>query len=353
MLTNGVDLMLQILLASLLFLVVAPPVSAAPSAGTFDDSEKLRMRHPAWFKESFLDLAEDLREAESTGKKGLMVYFSTEGCSYCRHFVDRSLGAPDIAQRVQEQFDVIGLEIFDDAEMVAPDGRPMRVKEFAELHGAELSPAVVFLNSKGRRLLRIVGYYAPDRFRAVLDYLEGGFHQKESFREYLAKQAGATGEKGEQGGLIKDSLFASPPYALGRIAVPADRPLLVLFERRDCEECTHFHQSVLQDPTIRRILRRFDVVRLDSEDGRTPVVTPGGERATPAAWAERLDLSHSPSLVFFDEAGQQVFKVDSLVLHQRMLNSLEYVLEKAYEQGMTYQRFARSKALKQISGVDR
>lgn len=125
----------------------------------FDDSEKTMVQYPAWFKDSFLDLEENLKEAETAGKKGLMLYFGTVGCAYCRRFLDRSLGNPDIAWRVQEHFDSIGFEIFDDLEMVAPDGRPMRVKDFAKHQGAEFSPTVVFLNTSGQRLLRIVGYY--------------------------------------------------------------------------------------------------------------------------------------------------------------------------------------------------
>ena len=98
--------MLRILLLSLL--VISSPLSTANN--TFDDSEKLKARYPGWFKDSFLDLEEDLREASSAGKKGVMLYFGTEGCAYCRHFVDRSLGSPDIARRVQENFDSIAFD---------------------------------------------------------------------------------------------------------------------------------------------------------------------------------------------------------------------------------------------------
>lgn len=108
----------------------------------FDDSEILHAQQPEWFKDSFLDLEEDLREAKAAGKKGLMLYFGTQGCAYCRHFMDRSLGSPDIARRVQKHFDSIAFEIFDDSEMIAPDGHFMRVKEFAKHEGAEFSPTV-------------------------------------------------------------------------------------------------------------------------------------------------------------------------------------------------------------------
>jgi hypothetical protein len=40
------------------------------------------MDYPDGFEDSFLDLREDLAEASSEGKLGLMVLFTTEGCSY-------------------------------------------------------------------------------------------------------------------------------------------------------------------------------------------------------------------------------------------------------------------------------
>jgi len=49
--------------------------------------------------------------------------------------------------------------------------------------------------------------------------------------------------------------------------------------------------------------------------------------------------------MFFDEGGAAALETDALVLEQRMMNSLSYVLERAYEQGWTYQRFARSKGI--------
>lgn len=54
-------------------------------------------------------------------------------------------------------------------------------------------------------------------------------------------------------------------------------------------------------------------------------------------------------LVFFDEQGREVLRTDALVLRQRMLNSLHYVLERAYDQDWTYQRFARARALERIN----
>lgn len=328
-----------------LLLLTLPWGLAAGSEPLFDDAKRLRAEYPAWFKTSLLDLPEDLDEAKAAGKLGIMLYFGTEGCAYCYQFLKRSLGDPETVRRLRALFDVIGLEIFDDSDMVAPDGRSLSVNALAELQGVEFSPTLVFLDTEGRVLLRVTGYYAPERFRRLLAYFEGGSYRRRSFRDFAVRQQAPGAERGVGHRLIPDPLFVAPPFMLDRSQSAADRPLLVLFERNGCPACSQFHISVLADPGVRALLQGFELVRLDAEDRDAPVLTPGGRRTNPAAWAHDLELTSSPALVFFDRQGAQVLKTDGLVLRQRMINSLHFVLDKAYQQGMTYQRFARARAM--------
>jgi len=335
------------------FVILLPaavsPYSTAPAA-EFADGVFTHIEYPAWFKESFLDLSEDLDEAVAQEKTGLMVLFTTEGCSYCGLFVQKSLGNPEFAAFVREHFDTIGLEIFSDAEMTSPSGAPMRVKEFALAEGAEYAPTLAFYGREGKRVFRAVGYQSPERFRAILDYVSDGVYRSESFRDYLAHRA-ATADRAPAGTQLRaDPLFANPPYALDRSRFPADRPLLVMFERSGCEECEGFHRDVLALPEVRDLLARFDVVRLDPTDDETPVLAPDGTRVTPASWFDRTGFSRLPALLFFDEQGRQVLETDALVLRQRMMNSCLLVLEKAYAKDWTYQRFARSKGMERNRG---
>lgn len=308
----------------------------------FDDSRVLHIDYPAWFEETpFLDLSRVTADARAAGKRGLMVLFTTEGCSYCAEFIRRSLGDPGITARVRERFLVVGLEIFDDAEMIDPRGREMRVKAFADAQGAEYSPTLVFFDSRGEPILRVVGYRSPERFRRILARVSGEGGGSPPGPE----RAGAETAGTEVVGLREDPLFAQPPYALDRSRFAAERPLLVIFEGAGCDACTSFHEDVLAVPEVRGLLAGLEVVRLDAADATTPVLAPDGSRTDPAAWFRALGLSDLPALVFFDERGEQVLETDALVLRQRMMNSLGFVLERAYEKGWTYQRFARSKGL--------
>ena len=333
-----------VVLLSLLSFSLAISYSTRAAAGEFNDGKYTRIVYPDWFNDSFLDLREDLAEAVAADKRGLMVFFSTEGCSYCGLFVRESLSNPAIAAATQERFSAVGLEIFSDAEMVDPRGTPMRVKEFAAAEGVEYAPTLLFYDGDGQRTLRAVGYQSPARFQAILDYLGDGHYRKTNLRGFLQqRQSGSS--TANTAPLKADPLFSSPPYALDRSHFDAERPLLVIFEQRGCEECDDFHRDVLALEEVRGLLERFEVVRLDAQDDHTGILAPDGSRLTPAAWFQQADFSRVPALLFFNEQGEQVLQTDALVKRQRMMNSCFFVLEKAYDKGWTYQRLARSKAI--------
>ena len=315
-------------------------------AKDFDDAAIMHIDYPNWFKKDpFFDLAESLEQAKSSGKQGLMLFFTTEGCSYCAEFIRKSLSNPEIASLVQKNFDTVGLEIFNDAEMTSPRGVSMPMKQFAKEEGAEFAPTLLFFGDEGNNILRAAGYQSPDRFKMILGYLTGKHYQNESLANYAARQNEKTPRISPSIGLTNDPLFSQPPYALDRSKLPASQPLLVIFEQVGCKECLEFHKDVLALNEVRGILKQFEIVRLDIDDARTPILAPTGERVTPASWFEQTSFSRVPALLFFDEKGNEVLKTDALVLRQRMMNSMNYVLERAYEKDWSYQRFARSKGL--------
>lgn len=330
----------------LLFLAFVLPPIRASMASNFDDSETKHIDYPSWFNTSpFLDLEEDLNTAKSNGKQGLMVLFTTEGCSYCDLFIRKNLGDPEIVSIVRDNFYSVGLEIFSDVEMTDPRGVAMPVKQFAKKERAEFSPTLLFFGDDGERILRVVGYQSPERFKTILSYVTGKYYRTKSLSDYFARLPEKVSMKQPSAELRGDPLFGKPPYALDRSHFAASQPLLVIFEKVGCTECEDFHASVLALKEVRDALKQFEVVRFDAADDKTPVLTPKGNRITPASWFKQAAFTRVPALLFFDERGNEVLRTDALVLRQRMMNSLLYVLEHAYEKGWTYQRFARSKAI--------
>jgi thioredoxin-related protein len=339
-------LVLALGLATLL--LAAPLDDALGREAPFDDSAIVGADDPPWFKKSFLDLREDLVEARADGKQGLMVLFSTAGCAYCKAFIERSLKDPAIAAIVRANFDTLHLEIFDDSGMKDLQGLGLPVKEFARREGAAFSPTVVFYGPDGKRIYRVVGYQPPDRFRSVLDYVVGGHHRTHSYRDFLDRRPTAMPIDASANTLPRDALFDPPPHALDRRR-PAGKPLLVLFRQRGCDACRELHGYVLRDADVRALLSRFQAVQLDAGDTATTITAPDGRRLTPQRWSKELGLAEPPVMLFFDEAGREVLRIESVIYRQRMARALQYVLDKAYLRGIPFQRYTREKTLERLT----
>lgn len=310
----------------------------------FDDSPGLReIPHPDWFKISFLDLREDLNEALSEGKKGLLIYFGQENCAYCEALMNINLKMPDIVEYTQRNFDVIAVDIWGARSLVDPDGDEWTEREYSVMLGTNFTPSFIFLDKTRQMVFRLRGYHAPYRFRAALEYAADGHYVFESFREYLARANPPP--KFELEDMNEESFFASPPHFLDRSHFAASRPLAVFFEQRDCHACDILHSDPVADDGVRNMLKRMDVVQLDMW-GDEPVLTPSGKRQTSAEWATELDISYAPTLVFFDEKGLEVFRIDSVVQLYRLGRVLEYVAEGGYKTGMNYQEWHGHRSLR-------
>ncbi len=293
---------------------------------------------PDWFKSSFLDLAEDVAEAQASDKR-VLLYFYQDGCPYCKKLLDDNFGTAAGAAKTRRLYEVIAINMWGDREVTAVDGSVMTEKEFAEQLRVMYTPTMVFLDDGGMPLLRLNGYYAPDRFDIALDYGARRDNDGLSFRDYAAQRAG----KGMAAQLQTNPLFLKPPYGLARNRIAAQRPLLVLFEQADCEACAEFHRDILARPESRALLQRFDAVQLDMW-GKTALVAPDGKRTTAAEWAQQLDIQYTPSLVFFDEQGKEVFRSEAYLRTFHVQSVMEYIASGAYRRQPNLQRYIQERA---------
>lgn len=293
----------------------------------FDDQMLAEpLEHPDWFKQSFLDLGADLSEALEAGKRGIMVYFGQRRCAYCQKLMKVNFGLEDIVEYTRTHFDVIPIDVFGVDEVTDIKGETLTERAFSEREDTVFTPSILFYDAQGALVLRLRGYYPPYQFRAALEYVADGHYERESFRDYLAR--GDNRMVFDEGDLNEESFFASPPYNLDR-RVPGERPLAVFFEQGDCHACDVLHGQSLRHTAINRQFADFDVVQLDMW-ADTPVITPSGERTTAREWAAKLGLFYAPSILFYDESGKEVLRVDSVIAFFRLRNVLNYIASKAY-----------------------
>jgi thioredoxin-related protein len=335
--TRPLSLLLTFILAMAATLAaLAEPV---PDDYTFDDSPRPgAVELPSWFKQSFLDLREDLKEAVKAGKQGIMVYFGQDHCAYCHRLLQVNFGLEDIASYTRQHFDVIAIDARGPREVRLLDGSQMSEQEFALAMETNFTPSIIFYDRQGQEALRLRGYYPPYQFRAALEYVADSHYDEESFRDFLAR--GDNRRVFDAEDLNAEDFFASAPFNFDRSRRPGERPLVVFFEQGDCHACDVLHGQLLQDPRIRGLIQELDSVQLDL-NATTPVVTPAGKRTQARDWAAELGLFHAPTLIFFDEHGREVLRIDSLVRFYRLGQVLSYVSSRAYR-NLSYPRWRAS-----------
>ncbi len=289
---------------------------------------------PDWFKESFLDIREDIAEAAAQGKR-VLLYFYQDGCPYCARLLDENFSQKAIVDKTRKGFDVIAINMWGDREVTGLDGKETTEKQFAVDNKIMFTPTLLFLDENGKHVLRLNGYYPPNKFMIALDYVAGK-HEKTPYRDYLAKNAPAptSGKIHTEHANLKGANFA---------ARTGGKPLIVMFEQKNCEACDELHDDILQQPESRKLLKSYDVAVLDMWS-KTPVTTPTGEKTTVKQWAKKLHVQYAPSMVFFDQSGKEVFRTEAWLRRFHAQSALDYVASGAYKTQPEFQRYIEARA---------
>jgi thioredoxin-related protein len=288
---------------------------------------------PTWFKNSFLDLRDDAAEASLRGRT-LLVYIGQDGCPYCAALFNTNFSQKPVVDYARAHFDAVDLNMWGDRTVVDFDGETLTEKAFAAKHEVWFTPTILFFDGKGKRVLRMNGYYPPRRFLAALRYAADASARGESFAAYLERVAPPS----TPGALVDEPFVLRPPYDLQA----AGPPIVVFFEQRDCDECRDLHRDVLAKDDTRRELTRFRAIQLDRWSD-TPVVTPGGERTTARRWADTLAIGYLPAAVFFDE-GNEVIRVEAMFRAFHVQSIMDYVASRAYRTQPSFQRFIQGRS---------
>ena len=305
----------------------------------FDDyplAEALNL--PDWFSLSFLDLQDSLDEALKDGKKGLIIYFGRKDCAYCKSLLENNWGDPAIIKYTQQNFNVIAIDVRGDRVVTDFAGKTWTEKSYSANRRTNFTPTLLFFNAKGQQALKLPGYRPKYQFRASLEYVSDAHYKRESFRNYLARAETAMGFGSEE--LNENDAFISPPYNLDRSQAATQNkkasPLVVFFEHPRCHACDVLHGDILNTDEVAALLYKLDVVQLNSHED-TPVITPSGNRTTASQWANELNLTFAPSMIFFDNNGKEILRVESVIRFNRLNNVLRYIIGEEYRKFPTFQ----------------
>lgn len=328
------------LLTILVALACVNPVAAAQPAAGVPDLNSPAIDIPSWFNETFLDFREDIREAAKSQKR-LMVYFGQDGCPYCRELMRVNFSQKNIADKTRRHFDSIAINIWGDREVTWIDGTVRSEKEFTAFLKVQFTPTLLFFDEKGNVVLRLNGYYPPHKFQVALEFVAGKLENQTSFADFLQRNAGES----DSGKLHQQPFYQKPPFNLDRSGHPAAKPLAVLFEQRHCAACDEMNDQGFKDKATLALVKKFDMVRLELY-GKQEVVTPDGKSQSEAQWSRQLKVAYTPTIVFFDTRGKEVFRIEAYLKPFHFASSFDYVASGAYRTQPSFQRFLRERAEK-------
>ena len=326
----------HIVCAVLLFVSLATFASAAETSAPVASPNAIDI--PAWFKDSFLVIREDIAEATAKNKR-LVVYFGQDGCPYCKELMRVNFSQKDIMDYFRANFDAIALNMWGDRDVTWLDGKHRSEKELAAYLKVQFTPTLLFFDEKGNVALRLNGYYAPHKFKTALEYVAKKMESTAKFSDYMKTAA----PEPASGKFHDESFFMAAPFNFKQNRTASKKPLAILFEQKDCAPCDELHARAFKDPEVLAMLKKFDVARLNIF-GDKPVVSPKGKVLTEAGWASELKAAYTPSMVFFDTKGKEVFRIDAYLKTFHVVSSLDYVASKSYLTQPSFQRYIEARA---------
>ena len=293
---------------------------------------------PDYFLLSFLDLSEDMQEAQDQNKH-LLLYFHQEGCPYCLAMESRVFPNAEVDALLREQFLAISLNIWGDRVVTLADGSEISEKALARRLAVQFTPTILLLRNarldKAGLMGRINGYRKP-----------------QAFIQTVNSALGRLGSQPDQGPLANSRYkFAG----LEELAQPdPNKPIALFFEHGNCDDCQHLH-NLLAGAEARQLLQKYQVFRLHAASEDT--LSYAGKATTPSMLAQAFRIGYYPTVVLLSSEQNGTYterlRIDSHIKEFHFVTALDYVAQKIYTQDDNFQNYinARSNVMRE-RGVD-
>ena len=292
---------------------------------------------PSWFKDSFLDLSEDIDEATQNNKH-VMLFMSLKFCPYCTKMLnDNFVKAAKLQAYIEKNFDVIGIDIRGSKEITINEKLTMNEKEYAKHIKVQYTPTIIVFDKDGKIVVRVNGYRSSKNFKYILDFVKNKEYKNMTLTQYLEKVKNKTLYK-----LQKSKLFTKLSD-LSKI----DGPLAVIFEDGSCTQCNYLHNVTLKNKDVIKEMKIFTVVRYDATSNKK-IITPQGKVTTPKEWVKDIALDYRPGILLFDEK-EEIARIDALLYSFHFKELFRYVSGKHYDDYDTFLPYLGNRQQKLLS----
>ena len=149
-----------------------------------------------WMRETFKDLREDLDEANSEGKR-LLVMIEQRGCIYCKKMHEEVFPLAEVESLLRDHYFVVQINMFGDVEVTDFDGTTLAEKDMVKRWGALFTPNIYFfpetvggdVTASQAAVAQMPGAFGRWTTFNMLNWVvEKGYEGDEPFQKYHARK---------------------------------------------------------------------------------------------------------------------------------------------------------------------
>ena len=117
--------------------------------------------------------------------------------------------------------------------------------------------------------------------------------------------------------------------------------LVILFEQPGCDSCERLHEVNFADPDlVAYVNRHFEVIQINLY-GEVAVTRRDGSETNEKGLAQDFRIHFTPTTVFLDEQGAEVFRVPGYFRPTHYRAAFEYVVDGAWQRGELFPRWLK------------
>lgn len=290
---------------------------------------------PSWFLNSFLDLNEDINDLANENKR-LILFVNQDNCPYCHKFVNENLEDKTIKETIQKNFGIVTINMFGSREITNVQGEILSEKEFAIKNKIQFTPTLIFFDENSNEILRLNGYVNTQQFNIALDYIKNKEENKIDFKEYLSQRINKEVKDKNR----ENNLFIS---SNNFVRNNNSKAMAILFESKNCQECDVIYDKYLKNEETINLLKNIDLYKVDMDSTKS-IVTPQKMILKISSWANELKITHNPTIIFFDNNGKEIIRIESSFKSFHFQSIIDYVSSKAYLEEKEFQRYLTKRA---------
>jgi len=153
------------------------------------------LHKPDWIHETFRDMREDMEEAQSLGKR-MLILVEQRGCIYCRDMHENVFVEDDIAARLRDDYFVVQMNLFGNVPVTDLDGVEMDERDMMVRWGVVFTPTMIFMPEeipdsgtlRDAAVMVMPGAFGRGTTGLMLQWvLERGYEGDEHFQHYVAR----------------------------------------------------------------------------------------------------------------------------------------------------------------------